>query len=960
MNRICILFLFYFSSFQIISAQEIVNLSGEWQFKLDPENRGEAEKWFNTSAFEDIVRLPGCLQEQGYGFIPNMETQWWTGEKMDKWFEERPWLSSYTTPENFEFQEFLKPDRHYLGAAWYATEIQVPANWDSKAITLFLERAHWQTKLWVDGKFIGEKNSLATAHIYSLDGLEPGKHRVVLRIDNSELIRLGRNPHSVSEQTAGTWNGIVGKLELRGESFLKPENIQLYPDAKNKEVSVTTDLNVPKKLVGKAWKLFAIIKGIGANKHQVKQVIKSGNLTSGLNKLDFEIALGEGAQLWDEFNPNLYELELQLYLQDSMVDLPLSTSRKIFGLREFKVSGKGFTVNGIPTFLRGNVDCAVFPKTGYAPMDVESWKKVFKVYKDFGLNMARFHSWCPPEAAFIAADEIGIYLAPEVGEWVGVNSESQYEFLSAEAKRILAAYGNHASFIQMGLGNEARIKDEYATALIEDWKSIDSRHLYTIKANSNSNPENIDYEVVRKVGNGSKAIRYQDGWPPKPMNSAFQSKEPGTQINWQESVAKVNFPLIQHETAQICAYPDVMSEIPKYTGYLNPSYLTIAAAQLRERGMINQLPQFVEASGKWQVELTKEEFEAAYRTKDLGGFHWLCLADFTGQNSAPVGFTDAFYDTKSYVKPEYVRNWNAPTVLLAAMPKRVYASLDDFQAEIMVSHFGNETLELEVEAALKYDDGKLLKDWKFPLKQITQGNAQALGMATLKGVNVDKPIHLKFELQTTDKKLFNSWDLWVFPEVGNTPIPDGITVSKRWNSDVESRLNRGETVLLMPGQEDLKGQLPICFTNYYWTSFGANEGQSSAAGILIDTKHPVFKDFPTEEHVNWQWWDVLTYAHPMILDSYDTEYPFPKSYRAPLQPIDTWKINRKLSLLTELKVGKGKLLICSIDMDTNITNRPVTAQLRRNLLKYISSEAFNPTLEVSVPVIEALFDTKKQ
>ena len=944
----------------IAPAQEIINLAGEWTIKMDPENKGINEGWYKNTAFNNILRLPGCIQEQGYGNIPDMETKWWKEETLYEWFQSSPWLKEYQSADNFKTQAWLIPDRHYLGAAWYAIEVDIPETWEGKHLTLFLERCHWETKLWIDSDYVGTDNSLATPHIYNLSAVKPGKHTIVLRVDNSEIIDLGKMPHSVSEQTAGTWNGIVGKLELRAESPVWIENFQVYPNIENNSVNVKGNIvSLNPQNQGK-WKITVDVTGYNnGNNHTPKSILVEGVLQEAMNTpFDFEYNMGEDVKLWDEFDPNLYKMKLTLHSEKDG-DKYNNTKEVRFGMRNFKRVGRQFAVNDITTFLRGNTDCAVTPKTGYAPMDVESWRKIWKSYKDFGLNMARFHSWCPPNAAFVAADEIGIYLAPEVGEWTYIAKQEQFDFLSEEALKILNTYGNCASFIQMGLGNESSGKKEFFYELVNQWKKNDSRHLYTIKANSSGNPDNIDYEVARGVGKPLLKLRYQAGWPPAPMNTEFHRNAPQTNIDWNQGVSSRETPLIQHETAQICAYPDLMNEISKYDGYLNPTYLEIAIEQLRERGMLDQLPDFVEASGKWQVELTREEFEAAFRTKELAGFHWLSLADFTGQNTAPVGFTDAFYDAKSYVDASKVRQWNAPTVLLARMKKRIFTSKDHFNAKIEVSHYGKEKLLLEVSAKLKTSDGVILKEWNFTQKKFEQGSAQEIGEISLSLENITAPAKLVLELESKENDLFNEWNLWVFPDNKITDIPKSILVVKEWDSRIEKKLKQGKTVLLLPQKGSLKGQLPICFTNYYWTSFGENKGQSSAAGVLINNNNPIFENFPTENHTNWQWWDLLTQCQPMILDSYDTENPWPKDYKPIIQPIDSWKINRKLALVAEAKVGNGKLIICSIDIEKELDKRPAAKQFRKGLIEYILSDSFNPETEVSVEMIRELFLIKK-
>ncbi len=941
-----------------VVAQELVNLAGEWSIKLDPDNNGENEEWFKRSGFDGMVRLPGCIQEQGYGNVPDINTVWWKGESLKEWFESSPWLEEYKAADNFKTQSWLVPDRHYLGKAWFAKQINIPEHWDDQRVTLFLERCHWETKLWIDGEYFGSNLSLGTPHIYDLSKVEPGKHSMVLCVDNSDKVNLGKWPHAASEQTAGTWNGIVGALELRAEAPVWIDDVQLFPDVENKVVQVKGSIGnlLPSAL---NWEMDVQVKGYNnGNKHCPKDLNISGKASSSATSdFSFEFDMGEDAKLWDEFDPNLYRMKLTLHTEKS--GQKYANMKEVsFGMRKFAAAGRQFKMNNILTFLRGNTDCAVTPKTGYAPMDVESWQKIWKAYKDFGLNMARFHSWCPPKAAFVAADEMGIYLAPEVGEWAKVVEQAQFDFLQAEALRILKTYGNHSSFIQMGLGNEHTGSKPFFEKLIKEWKATDSRHLYTIKANSRGNPSNIDYEVVRGVGkNRERRMRYQGGWPPTPLKSEFIRLAPQTSIDWNEEVASRKYPLIQHETAQICAYPDVMNEMRKYTGYLNPTSLEIAMEQLQERGMLEQLPDFVEASGKWQVELTREEFEAGYRTKELAGFHWLSLGDFCGQNHAPVGFTDAFYDTKTYVDPAYVREWNAPTVLLACMDKRILTTDEVLKVKVKLSHYGKEALLLnDLVATLQTADGQVIKRQEFAGKKFGQGSASEIGDMACDLSKISEPSKLVLKLESKKNELVNRWNLWVFPDEEVQKIADSIVLARKWDETVEEKLMQGATVLLLPQIGSLKGNLPVCFTSYYWTSgFGVGEGQSSAAGVLINNRHPIFRHFPTEKHSSWQWWDLLTRCQPMILDSYRNPNPFPKHVRPIVQPIDTWKVNRKLALVMEGKVGTGKLLVCSIDIERDLDKRPATKQFRKGLVEYMSSDTFNPQTAITVEMIKEIF-----
>jgi len=102
-------------------------------------------------------------------------------------------------------------------------------------------------------------------------------------------------------------------------------------------------------------------------------------------------------------------------------------------------------------------------------------------------------------------------------------------------------------------------------------------------------------------------------------------------------------------------------------------------------------------------------------------------------------------------------------------------------------------------------------------------------------------------------------------------------------------------------------------------------------GILCDPADPVFADFPTEYHSNWQWWDLISKSGAMIMDN------LPANFRPMVQPIDTWHINRKLGLIFEAKVDNGKLVVCSIDLENDLGKRPVAKQFRHSLLRYMNS-----------------------
>ncbi|WP_075590829.1 glycoside hydrolase family 2 [Labilibacter marinus] len=942
-----------------------IDLSGEWSVRLDAENIGVANKWFLNKA-ESTLQLPGCLQAYGYGEKPGPSTQWWSLLDLKL---RHPSLKKYAQADTcFKLVQFLMPRHHYIGAAWYQKEIEIPTSFEGKQLFLNLERCHWESQVWVDGIYLGKNASLAAAHIYNLSQLKPGRHLLSIRIDNGKIVNLGNMPHSVSDQTAGSWNGIVGDIFIEAKDDVYIKKITTYPNIHNKSVLVKVNLSNASNYLG-ILKIEANATGYNNNNTHVPNAHSFDAKLNGdtLQTIQFTYELGNDAKLWDEFEPNLYKL--QLTIKNGAFSHSAKTT---FGLREIKQENGSFYVNGVKRYFRGNVDCAVYPKTGYAPMDVDAWRRVFKIHKQYGLNHVRYHSWCPPKAAFEAADELGMYLAPEVHEWSAVAKSEQLAYLKKESAKILEEFGNHASFVLMGLGNESGISVEYSTDILNQWKSIDNRRLYTIKASAGWNagmPEEMDFEVLSNVGTDDERdrirTRYQAFWPPIPKHSEFTAKAPQTSVDWNEGIEFYNKKfkqraLLAHETAQFCAYPDVFNEMKKYTGYLRPTYLEIAADQLEERGMTHQLQDFVENSGRWQVLLTREEIEASLRTNSYAGFQWLALNDFTGQNTAPVGFTDAFYNDKPYVSGNDMKQFCDSTVLLARLPKRVFTNDENLKVSFEVFHHGRKNLSpSEYIVTITNSEQKILKKEVFNMKSCVNGNT-AIGNLVISLKQFSAPAKYNIKISSHNGKVHNNYDFWLYPSNKElTPFSPKINVCHEWDSKAKDALENGETVLLLPKIGSLKGNLPQCFTTFYWTSFGEKGGQSSACGIMMDNKHPLFESFPTETHANWQWWDLLTQCQPMILDQFEESHPWPKEYIPIIQAIDSWKSNRKLALVVEAKVRKGKLLVCSMDIESNLDKRPVAKQFRMSLNQYIMSAKFNPTHSVGDEIIEALFDQTK-
>jgi hypothetical protein len=928
---------------QNVDSNIMLSLAGQWKFRIDSLDQGIENKWFNDLPV-DTVRLPGSMAGNGKGDEVTLKTDW-TGEIVDKSYFTAKKYERYRQPGNIKIPFWLKPVKFYKGVAWYQKDVDLPSGWNGKNIILFLERPHWESTVYINGKKAGTENSLAVAHQYDItDLLIKGKNRLSIRIDNRMVVPVGINSHSISDHTQSNWNGIVGDISLRATSRVFISAIRVYPDPQAGKAKIIISL-INKSGTDFKGKIDFQAESFNSGILQkLKKIVVSASTDLNELKLDIDYPMGNKMQLWSEFEPALYKLSVNL--RGSKGEF-LDNKTEDFGMREFKTRGTHFEVNGQKIFLRGTTECCIFPLTGYPPTDVQSWKKVLETVKEYGLNTVRFHSWCPPEAAFITADRLGIYFQIECSSWANSGTSigdggAIDEYIYKEGDRILNAYGNHPSFCMLSYGNEpAGINQkEYLGKLLTYWKAKDNRRVYTSGSGWPIIPEN-DFNLT-----AAPRIQSAD----EGLKSIINGKSPQTMFDYQNIISKYQVPTVSHEVGQWCVYPD-FKEIVKYTGVLKPTNFEIFRESLSENYMGDQAEAFLMASGKLQTLCYKADIEAALRTPGFAGFHLLQLHDFPGQGTALIGILNPFFESKGYITAEEFRMFCNETVPLARMQKMIYDNTEAFKASVEIAHFGEKPIEnAEIICQVTNEKGDTLKKEIFTKNRIEIGNCSETGVYQMDLSAFKKAQKLTFNVSIANSPFKNRWDFWVYPAVqeehnGNVLITDKL------DKKAEDALKQGGSVLFLTfgnvGKE--KGaQVAIGFSSIFWNTAWTHNSPPHTLGILCDPRHPFFKDFPTESHSNWQWWDPVSHSQAMILDG------FPANLRPLIQPIDTWFENRRLALAFEGKTNGGKLMVCSIDMKEISADRLVSKQLLLSILNYMNSESFNPQIEINLSKVKEL------
>lgn len=969
-----------------------VDISGIWQCRLDAEKEG-VECGFEKGGYDDIISLPGTTSMAKLG-------------------------------EKNEAREtgFLTDEYAFEGYAWFAKEISISADDLGQPTKLFLERTR-MSRVWVNGQEVtGEAavnvDSLCTPHIYDItDFIDSEEFLLTIMVSNTDYPTKGG--HMTSPDTQSNWNGIMGRMELR-----------VYDEEILEDVVVNTDVNHGTVSLDMTWVNTADIAGGLTLEFVINRISLSEDgseerseflpqkdgialakqtasvvLPPGRSSHNVAYDMGEEFDLWSEYNP-------VVYCVDIMGTEGTYYGSAYFGMRSLRTDEHNIYVNDQKVFLRGKHDGMTFPLTGAAPMDLGSWLKVMGTAKDYGINHYRYHTSCPPEAAFMAADILGIYVEPELPFWGTIAApgeegynESEQEYLIEEGFRIQKAFGNHASFCMMSLGNELWGSSERLGEILRGYKEKDTRHLYTQGSNNFQFipcilPEDDFFVGVRfavgKLIRGSYAMcdaplgfvqtekpntshSYDDEFLPYLANAAAESVAAGEEIEIQYGTGTkkvkatdagsfaLTKPVVSHEIGQYCTFPN-FREIEKYTGVLKARNFEVFRDRMEEAGLLPYAEDYFQASGKLAVECYKLELEAAHRSRFMSGYQILDIQDFNGQGTALVGILDSFMESKGIVTKEDWRAFCSDTVLMASFDDFVLESGQTFKADILLSCF-NPALIGKAEAMAVtwkiYEQGNISIDYNEVNEilvasgtlsaYIAEAGVTEFGCIEVPVPEVSLPERWRLVLELENGKVTNHYDLSVFPAKESIEVNTaGAKYVIAGNADdAIDALEGGKDVVLFleTEKEYIKGFYCTEFWNYPMfrdiSDWMKRERPIGTMGLLIEDEHPALSLFNSLHYETPQWYNIITDAHLNILDD------APKNLHPIVSMMDNFERSHRLGLLWEAKVGENKILVCANTMD-KLMESAEGRQFVKSILCYAATENFAPQTEISVQELKEI------
>lgn len=847
----------------------------------------------------------------------------------------------------------------HVGRLSYGRTIILPKAMAGGELRLIAERTKPST-LYIDGDSIGSLGHLYSPHIYNIAGLSEGEHRIEIEIDNTPTALPHElfGSHALTDATQTNWNGILGDIYIERLPSTRIEQIEIYPDIDNNQATI--QLRIHSQQAQQSTIICNIESWNCDNPTPEIRLKKRTTLKAGDNSLEWVIDMGDDVRLWSEFHPALYRCTIELNVRGG-----IDVASTNFGMRLIESRDGALWLNKRRIFLRGKHDAAVFPLTGYPPMETESWIEYFKKLKEYGINHIRCHSYTPPKAAFEAADIVGIYIQTELPLWGSITRENTQlnDFLYREAEMTLPWIGNHPSFAIFALGNELNGEVGIMSEMIDSFKAKDSRHLYAMGANNflgwQGPQQGEDVYVACRNGWGElydSHLRSSFAFVDAEQGGAINGLRPSTRGDYSKAIANIGVPVVGHETGQFQIYPDY-AEIESYKGVLHPYNLKTFRRKLHSRSMTHLAREFQQATGHFAVECYKADVEYALRTAGMDGYQILDIQDYPGQGTALVGILTATMQSKGIVEPERWRQWCSEIVPLASFDSYCIEAGKSLDVEIMVFNYSEKPLHKPLRWELSAEGKEICRTGEIA-STAEQGELSDIGSIEIEMPHSNTPYTATLTLTIADHE--NSYRLWVYPSLP-TPAPSELLRSQELTRELYDKVEQGATLLLSPQHDTIEeNSVGGLFTPDYWNysmfksiSEGAKKPVSPGTlGILCDPEHPVFELFPTEAHSDWQWWCIARNSRPLILDNTSAQI------EPIVQVVDNIERCHRLGILFEFRVGEGKIILSTTDMkaiEPYIEGR----WWQRAIEEYALSKRCSPTTTITYEQLHTLLYGKQ-
>lgn len=891
-----------------------IDLNGIWEFTYTP-GRDFASRGYNIMT--GVTPEPGILPT-AEEFDCAMEVPGYWDDQLDS-LRPKDWWAGANFNPNYRHIEFPmgldSPDAslsYLVGTGWYRKEFFVPSQWRGGMLGLYLGGVVMDACVWINRALIGSLGWHSTPHELRIDGfVRYGEaNEIIIAVDNTRRDRIGLNIRGYPGRSGGIYRSVC--INCSGAARIEDFHLWRNGDNLNWRAELAGDLRPDATL---RWTVTDRLTG---------KRMGCGEQTLYLNTVDWQTGL-LGLTPWSDRVPALHDVKVEL-LQGGAVE---DSIQRRFGIRVLEARGTGLFLNGRPILLRGATEHYYYPLTCTAPRDMETYLGNLRKIKELGFNWLRFHTWIPSEEYMEAADRLGIM----------IQVEPAFGFTAEEWTSIVRVCRKHPSVVLYCCGNEEVIDEEKIEAMrylsakqhalapdalfspMEALKGIEYGSSQQMGENYVTSPFPFNRERLDKVNEFSDVLASFA----QAKLSYWSVTCDWRQLNgWMGMYGK---PILSHEVGILGSYLDLGLE-HRYENLRSGTQLYASVRKnLKKAGLLDRASLYYQNSCRWLALLRKHCLENVRKCSHVSGYDLLGVIDtHWARCGYPCGIMNEFYEMKPYASVDDVLTFNGESVLLLD-----HTNHRNFRC--------GERLEYEIFASL-YGDGGLEKgrlNWYVTMGGTTIHRAEADvhdvrygGLSAMGHIAYDMPdlavpqkLILHAGLSGGEYELTNSWDFWVFPDVQPVKPANVCVVDKLAGKTMEVLCGGGRVLLL--GGEPFK-TMPTMFQ-------AAQCGRANGNMATVIREHQSFSGFPQEGFCDWQFYTMLEGG--CTVECNDLNMPFEPI----LEFANSFKETLKKAAIFEANVGRGKLFVCTLNMDTK---DPAATYLLDKMFRYCEGDGFNP------------------
>ena len=376
-----------------------VNLNGQWTFEMDFGSSGEQRGWTNTKGLSKKITVPFCPESELSGI-------------------------GYTD---------------FIPCVWYQRNINIPAEWNGKKILLHFGAADYETKVYVDGKMVGEHKGAGSSFNFDITSYVKAGQQANLVVRVYDNLRGGMQPGGKQctalysagcsyTRVTGIWQTVW--MEAVNEQALK--NVFAIPDIDQQQLVVRPEFYNE----GNNNTLTVEVKD--GKKTIAKRIAQASNQSTIVLPI-------KNAHLWSPEDPYLYDVKYTVKnAQGEVIDEVSS----YMGMRKVHISGGYFYLNNKPYFQRLVLDQGYYPDGIWTAPSDEALRQDIEMSKAVGFNGARLHQKVFEERYYYWADKLGYLTWGEEASWVlNINNELAVRNFLTEWAEIVVRDRNHPSLV---------------------------------------------------------------------------------------------------------------------------------------------------------------------------------------------------------------------------------------------------------------------------------------------------------------------------------------------------------------------------------------------------------------------------------------------------------------------------------------------------------------------------------